>query len=79
MALAVRREMRRAGWGARRSGFGDCEVEPGRGACSLNLTTRGGGRAGSTDRGRSKLGVRRRLGAALAVELEARERLCCVR
>lgn len=84
MADAVRREMRRAGWGAKRSGFRDWAAALGRELdceCSAKRTERCGcgGGAESSDadlnlgRGSSKLGVRRRLYAALPEELDARE------
>lgn len=86
MADAVRREIRRAGWGAKSSGARD--GRPCRGWAGLSKRTRGSCDAAleSTEadvaRGRdswSNLGVRRKLYAALPDELEAREWFCCVR
>jgi hypothetical protein len=85
IAEAVRREMRSAGCGSKRVGSRDWEAarawaagrEP-----SEKRTRRACCWPGSTERARwccSKLGVRRKLCAALPEELETREWLCWVR
>lgn len=84
MADAVRREMRRAGWGSNRWASRPWVKERARGRVvdgdwGANLTERCCCWVGSTDLARSKLGVRRRVGVTLREELELREWLCCVR
>jgi hypothetical protein len=77
MAEAVRLEMRRAGWGSNSSGLRVRERARRTGSAWVLAAKRTArGCCGSTDRGRSKFGVRRRL---VPEELDAREWLCWVR
>lgn len=82
IADAVRREMRRAGWGVKSSGWRARSDWRKRAGVSKRTRVEGCGAGESTEeaRGRgvkrSKLGVRRRLNAVLLDELDARELSC---